>query len=236
MLKHANIKSVSPRNETSAASKAAHIRATAKELAQENVESQQKGFQEWEVMADWGNRWLTMQPRFEVNQLRVFQRMAAQNLIKRAYKPVWWSPSTQTALAEAELEYKDDHVSQAVYLKMPIRIVHPDTLQRLRYYRMTLFACIWTTTPWTLPANRAIAVNENLTYVLVEASDKPDGSNYHLLVAEQRAQHVIDAVLRGKGKVLNIQIQGSELIDAEYADIMSQCVQTPQEIMAVRRQ
>ena len=87
-----------------------------------------KGFREWGVMADWENAWKTMDKTFEIKQLGVFQEMVKKGLIFRRYKPVYWSPSSRTALAEAELEYKEDHVSTAAYVKFPL-IEVPEALK-----------------------------------------------------------------------------------------------------------
>lgn len=231
-----NVKAVPQQGETSKASKASQIRRVAKELAQENVEIQQKGLQEWQIMADWEHRWLTMQPQFEVKQLQVFQKMVTQGLIRRAYRPVWWSPSTQTALAEAELEYDDRHVSQSVYLKIPIRIKNQALRQELGFYLLTLHACVWTTTPWTLPANKAIAVNRDVTYVVLEVLDRKRGSKCHLLVAEARAQDIVNEVLYGKAEVLEFRIKGSDLEGTEYSDIMRHCATSPGEVRGLEDQ
>lgn len=92
-------------------------------------------------------------------------------LIHRQYKPVYWSPSSGTALAEAELEYDDNHVSTAAFIRYPI-INWPSKLSGEGGTSSTIGAVIWTTTPWTLPANRAIAVHDDLDYVVVQFPGK----------------------------------------------------------------
>ncbi|KAI6385779.1 hypothetical protein MCOR23_011555 [Pyricularia oryzae] len=141
----------------------AEVRALARELAATTVESQMRGFQEFGVMADWDQRWETMQPSYVADQLRLFQRMVSRGLIYRRHKPVYWSSSSRTALAEAELEYEENHVSLAAYVKMPLT----GDLEALGLDSSTSLV-IWTTTPWTLPANQAIAVHKDLVYLAVK--------------------------------------------------------------------
>ncbi|KAK4454577.1 isoleucine--tRNA ligase [Podospora aff. communis PSN243] len=142
------------------------IRKAARRLASKTVLKQMKSFRTYAVMADWDRRWTTMDKEYEVEQLRLFQRMASSGLIYRKYKPVYWSPSSGTALAEAELEYNEDHVSRAAYVRFPIAgdiSCLPGMPESTK-----LYALIWTTTPWTLPANRAIAVRNDLDYHVVQ--------------------------------------------------------------------
>eukprot|EP00121_Abeoforma_whisleri_P004214 Awhi_evm1s3808 len=95
--------------------------------------------------------------------------MHERGLIYQAYKPVYWSPSTRTALAEAELEYTDDHVSRSIYVRFPL-VKNGTDLNDLSEYENVNFIS-WTTTPWTLPGNSALCVNEKFTYSLVEVSN-----------------------------------------------------------------
>jgi isoleucyl-tRNA synthetase len=159
------------------------VRTIARELAATTVEEQKKGFRQWGILANWDGAWRTMDKSFEIKQLRIFQEMAKRRLVFRRYKPVYWSPSSRTALAEAELEYKDDHLSHAAYVAFPILHVNKALRTKLGGLR-NLHAIIWTTTPWTLPANRAIAVHDELEYVVIK-----NGSN-HFLIAKNRLSHL----------------------------------------------
>lgn len=103
-----------------------------------------------------------MDRSFELAQLEIFQAMARHGLIYRRHKPVYWSPSSRTALAEAELEYKEDHISKAVLVKYQLEGENSLDIEPISLL-------IWTTTPWTLPANQAIAVNKGLTYVIARS-------------------------------------------------------------------
>lgn len=146
------------------------VRALARSLASRTVLSQMDEFRSYAVMADWEARWTTMDPDFEIRQLELFLGMVRRGLVYRRFKPVYWSPSSGTALAEAELEYKDDHTSTAAYVRFPVADAAGGALRELlgADFRGRLDAVVWTTTPWTLPANKAIAVHDDLEYVIVK--------------------------------------------------------------------
>ncbi|KAI4159701.1 MAG: hypothetical protein LQ342_006394 [Letrouitia transgressa] len=182
----------------------ARIRQTARHLAQRTVEKQMASFRRWGIMADWHNAWKTMDSGFEIRQLNVFREMVQAGLIYRRYKPVYWSPSSKTALAEAELEYKADHLSTAAYVKFPMRIPLKEKLT-------TVNAVIWTTTPWTLSANRAIAVNPELLYLVLD-------SKIHglLLVASSRREE-FQKLCQEDLPILD-QFDGSSLVGTRYCD------------------
>ncbi|OJJ51757.1 hypothetical protein ASPZODRAFT_108745 [Penicilliopsis zonata CBS 506.65] len=184
---------------------AAVIRKAARKLASKTVVEQMKGFRSFAVMADWENHYKTMNKDFEMRQLGVFREMVEKGLIYRRFKPVYWSPSTGTALAEAELEYKDDHVSTAAVVKFPLVTVPPSLAESSRVSVDRLSAVIWTTTPWTLPANAAIAVNESLDYVVVESQ-----AHGQLIVAESRIGY-LQGILNEELPIVHACIPGSEL-------------------------
>ncbi|KXJ86791.1 tRNA synthetases class I-domain-containing protein [Microdochium bolleyi] len=188
------------------------IRKAARNLASNTVTKQMKGFRSYGVMADWENRWTTMDATFEIRQLRLFQAMVRKGLIYRKFKPVYWSPSSETALAEAELEYRDDHVSNAAWIRFPIADAwqtHPQLQQYREKVNGQLYAVIWTTTPWTLPANRAIGVHDDLSYYVV----KVDNAAY--LVAESRFEAFL-SVLADKSAEVVGSLQGNALAGLTY--------------------
>ncbi|KAI1077671.1 isoleucyl-tRNA synthetase [Whalleya microplaca] len=161
------------------------IRKAARNLASNNVLRQMNSFRSYGVMGDWDEWWTTMDSAFELRQLRLFQQMAKQGLIYRKFKPVYWSPSSRTALAEAELEYRDDHISNAAWVRFPItdegrNLPQFESLQDK--VQGKLYAVIWTTTPWTLPANRAIAIHDDLEYCVIRY-----GAN-SLVIAKSRLE------------------------------------------------
>ncbi|KAL0861352.1 hypothetical protein ABMA27_008905 [Loxostege sticticalis] len=148
------------------------IREIARNFALETVERQKEAFKSWGVMADWENQcYLTLKTGYIQNQLKQFYKMYKSGLIFRALKPVYWSPSSKTALAEAELEYDPQFKSKEVYVTFPIENL-PHILQNTISCQ-NVQAIIWTTTPWTLVANRAICYSPQLKYSLVTLSSKP---------------------------------------------------------------
>lgn len=185
---------------------AAEIRRAARELAEKTVAEQMEGFKSWGIMADWEGHWKTMDKGFEMKQLSVFREMVDRGLIYRRFKPVYWSPSTRTALAEAELEYKEDHVSRAALVRFPL-VQMPHRLRQSSVVDPSqLSAVIWTTTPWTLPANAAIAVGEDLEYVVVQSA-----KHGQLLVANSRVDYLRE-MLQEDLPILEVgAISGSEL-------------------------
>ncbi len=190
------------------------IRKAARRLAAKTVLQQMKSFRSYAVAADWDARWTTMDPAYEMRQLRLFQRMARRGLVYRKYKPVYWSPSSGTALAEAELEYNDAHVSRAAYVRFPV-VAGWEALPGLEGFGGRVFAVVWTTTPWTLPANRAIAVHEELAYHVVRAG----GDAY--LVAENCLERVA-RVLVGEGAAPDVvgTARGGQLTPLRYVNVL----------------
>ncbi|KAG5914089.1 hypothetical protein E4U42_000684, partial [Claviceps africana] len=183
------------------------VRESARRLAGKTITEQMKGFQSFGIMADWTNKWTTMDREYEIRQLRVFQKMVRHGLVYRKHKPVYWSISSRTALAEAELEYRDDHVSHAAYVKFAISS-DTSSVPGLASFQGPVFAAVWTTTPWTLPANKAIAVHSDLVYSLVGVHD------YGLLVASNRVDAMRDIL--PEFTVLADSIPGSDLVGLKY--------------------
>jgi len=133
------------------------------EYAKEQVAKQKDQFKRLGSIGDWENPYTTYQPEFEKLQLRSFAKMVEKGLVFKGLKPVYWSPSSETALAEAEIEYHD-HKSPSIYVAMPI----VEGLGKL----VDVEFIVWTTTPWTIPANLAIAVGEKFEYSLVVADGR----------------------------------------------------------------
>ncbi|GAB5368908.1 hypothetical protein AAMO2058_001359700 [Amorphochlora amoebiformis] len=188
------------------------LRRRAGDFAKATVEKQLHEFQRWGVMADWKNAYKTLDPEYEAAQLRVFLQMVQKGLIYRASKPVYWSPSSRTALAEAELEYVDDHISQSVYLSVDL-IDSPTQIAS----STPIKALIWTTTPWTLPANEAIAFGEDITYALVRGVPLKRGgiaSDNFILAANliDRVEEIFECKL-----AVQATFPGSYLSGASYS-------------------
>ncbi len=141
------------------ASDAATIRSACEAYAHKYIDIQRKQFKRLGVLGDWDSPYLTLKREYEGEELRLFANIVEQGFVYRGKKPVYWSIPCRTALAEAEVEYKD-HISQSVYVKFPL-VGHPGTS-----------VVIWTTTPWTLPANLAIAYNSTFSYSLVPVGEE----------------------------------------------------------------
>lgn len=185
------------------------IRSAARRLASKTVEKQKQAFREWAIMADWDNAWTTMDKKFEIDQLHVFTEMLKKGLIYRGFKPVYWSPSSRTALAEAELEYREDHMSKAAFIKYPLHACSEAVREKLKIDIKRLSAVIWTTTPWTLPANKAIAFHKDIEYEVVHST-----AHGYILLAASR----VDELQRQCGEDFEtlVSLRGSELVGVTY--------------------
>ncbi|HXI73693.1 MAG TPA: isoleucine--tRNA ligase [Verrucomicrobiae bacterium] len=138
---------------------AATIRKACEIYARKYIDLQRTQFKRLGVLGDWENPYLTLNKEYEADELRLFADIVAKGFVYRGKKPVYWSIPCRTALAEAEVEYQD-HVSQSVFVKFPV-VGQPRT-----------FIVIWTTTPWTLPANLAVAYNEKLQYITAKVGEE----------------------------------------------------------------
>ena len=151
---------------------ATKFRNKCKDYALKQVDKQRADFKKLGVIGDWENPYLTLDPKFEAEQIRVFGKMVDKGYIYKGLKPIYWSPSSESALAEAEIEYHD-HTSPSIYVAFDL------VSENGAVEKGTKFV-IWTTTPWTLPANLGIAVHPDFEYQVV----KYNGESY--LVAKER--------------------------------------------------
>ncbi|KAF9903138.1 hypothetical protein EC991_004121 [Linnemannia zychae] len=167
------------------------VRTVAQASARSAIAVQKEEFLSYGIMGDFDNGYLTMDKDFETRQLKVFYEMMNKGLIYRANKPVYWSPSSQTALAESELEYKDDHKSRSAWVAFNVDQPSKNVKDMLPK-DASLQAVIWTTTPWTLPANRCVAVHPKLNYTLFYAKDSsnPTNNNTVYLAASDRMEEM----------------------------------------------
>jgi isoleucyl-tRNA synthetase len=193
------------------------LRQKAAEFAKKTVEAQKLGFQRMGVWAEWDQPYLTMQPEYEAAQIGVFGQMVLKGYIYRGLKPVHWSPSSKTALAEAELEYPEGHVSKSIFASFKVTHITDAARAILEPFQDDLAVAIWTTTPWTIPANLAVAVNPDLSYAIAEVSGKEDnnytGCKYAIVAAD---------MVEGLATKLNLNlttksvIKGAELEHCKY--------------------
>ncbi|GAB4452159.1 MAG: isoleucine--tRNA ligase [Armatimonadaceae bacterium] len=141
------------------------LRKRCRSFAAEWVEVQKKQFQRLGVRGDWDNPYLTMDSAFEAKIVEVFAELAKRGYVYRGLKPVLWDPANETALANTEAEYKD-HVSPSIYVKFPLVEDKNGVFDGLDKSKVS--AVIWTTTPWTIPANLALAFHPDYDYVVAE--------------------------------------------------------------------
>lgn len=174
----------------------AEFRKLCEEYAYEQVDNQRTQFKQLGVRGDWDNPYITLKPEYEAQQIKVFGDMAKKGYIYKGKKPVYWSPSSESALAEAEIEYQDKR-SPSIYVGFAVtegKGVLEEGTQLV----------IWTTTPWTIPANLGIAVHENLSYVVVNVKE----SSY--VVAEDLLEEVAKNLEWEDYSVFN-KVKGAEL-------------------------
>ncbi len=173
------------------------FRDTCRDFALQFVDKQTEGFKRLGVLGDWKNPYITLKPEFEARQIGVFGEMYKKGYIYKGLKPVYWCTDCETALAEAEIEYKDSKTT-SIYVKFPLKdgkgkIDEKDT-----------FFVIWTTTPWTLPGNMGITVGGDYEYSVVDV-----GSEKYVIATE-----LVDKVMR-LAKIENYKtvqtIEGKEL-------------------------
>ncbi|GAM27902.1 hypothetical protein SAMD00019534_110780 [Acytostelium subglobosum LB1] len=163
--------------------KPSEVRQVATDFAKKEIKKQLESFKSWGVIGDWENHYRTMEPGYESAQLESFYEMYQKGYVYRGIKPVYWSPSSKTALAEAELEYNDNHVSKSIFVKFKVARHGNAKTSLAGLDNGKLYAIIWTTTPWTIPANQAICVSGELEYVVVEA----DNNERYIVSAERLA-------------------------------------------------
>ncbi len=200
------------------------LRRRAHAYALEQVEAQMSGFRRWGIWADWDEPYLTLQKSYEAAQIGVFGKMVLAGHIYRGLKPVHWSPSSRTALAEAELEYPDGHTSPSVYVAFPV-VELPEPVAGLlaaagiagptdAAHREQLFVAIWTTTPWTLPANLAVSVNGQLDYAICRDGTTNGGTPRYLVVASQLVEQLRTSLARPLEPLLTLK--GAQLEGIQY--------------------
>ena len=185
------------------------MRGKARDFALKTIGEQAEQFKRYGVWGDYDRRYQTLDPEYEANQLEVFGKMFLEGHIYRGLKPVNWSPSSRTALAEAELEYPPGHTSRSIYVAMPV--VETKEGSGLEGLEGKCSLAIWTTTPWTIPANLAVAVNAEIDYALCEV----EGGSGELLVVAQDLVESLSAKI-GKGLVVTKAIKGSQLEGCAY--------------------
>ena len=159
------------------------FRKECRSFAEKWIEIHKGQFKRLGVVGDWENYYSTMSFDAEAQIVRELGKFLKEGSLYRGYKPVLWSTVEKTALADAEVEYQD-HKSDTIYTSFPVRSSKIKELEKSEII-------IWTTTPWTIPANKALAYNESLEYVLLQVNDEGDFQNRKIVVAEALLVSVI---------------------------------------------
>jgi isoleucyl-tRNA synthetase len=199
------------------------IRKLCKQYASKYVKIQSKQFQELGVFGDFENPYLTFTPAYEAGILEVFAELVEKGLVYKQLKPIHWSIECETALAEAELEYKDIS-SPSIFVNFPVA---KDSIEKLVELGLVerretsderrICFMIWTTTPWTLTANLAVAVHPELDYVVFRYNRY--GEEFASLVAAERVKAVAEAagLEEGQYKVSRKSVKGEHLEGLRYS-------------------
>jgi isoleucyl-tRNA synthetase len=159
------------------------LRQACRAHAKKYIDVQTEQFKRLGVFGLWGNPYTTMEYRFEAEIVRIFKRLAQEGYVYRGLRPTLWSPTSQTALADTEIVYKD-HVSKSIYVRFPLAGDRNGWSEGLD----NVYTIIWTTTPWTIPANLAVAFHPELEYVVVRSGD------VHYVVLKALAERVREAI------------------------------------------
>ena len=189
------------------------LRRLCREWAEKYVDVQREGFKRLGVNADWDHPYLTFTPGYEAGNVEIFKKMYLDGAIYRGRKPIHWCKSCHTALAEAEIEYSDE-TSPSIYVKFKLDTV-PGVFEAAGV-DADAYVLIWTTTPWTLPANTAVSLAPDADYVMVEV----DGS--YLLMALDLVEQVAETAGWDTYRIVSgadgepVALKGRELYGLTY--------------------
>ncbi|HUV62713.1 MAG TPA: isoleucine--tRNA ligase [Sedimentisphaerales bacterium] len=197
------------------------IRKLCHKYAGKYVKIQSKQFQELGIFGDFENPYLTFKPSYEAGILEVFAELVDRGLVYKQLKPIHWSIGCETALAEAELEYKDI-ASPSIFVNFPVakdsleKLIDLGLVREAETHHATVCFMIWTTTPWTLAANLAIAVHPYLEYATIRY--ERDGRTFISVVATERIGAVIAAgkLAEGKYTIGEQTVRGNQLEGLRY--------------------
>ena len=204
----------------------AEIRRRCTEFAEKFIDIQRASFKRLGVFGDWQNPYLTMDPGYEAEIVRVFAKLVENGVVYQSKKPVQWSYGAHTALAEAEVEYADK-ISPSIYVKFPLT---PSGAAKLGIGNASM--AIWTTTPWTLPANLGIAVHPDFDYVVGQFGG--NGRKEILIVVkelvaaltEKTGMRLVETLKELKGRELENITAKHPFLDRESRVILAQFVTT----------
>ncbi len=190
---------------------ALELRKKCTEYALSFVEKHRISFKRLGIIGEWERPYLTLNPKYEAEELRQFAHFVKKGYVYQGLKPVYWDSYLQTALAEAEVEY-DEHTSSSIFVRFPVR---EESLERIKKNveelekNKNVNIIIWTTTPWTLPANRAVCLHPNYMYTFIPLE------NEYVLVAKDLVSRFLEETgLQATGKPIGT-FTGQELVNME---------------------
>ncbi len=183
------------------------IRQKSEEYARKYIDIQRQSFKRLGIFGDWENPYLTLNPGYEADIIRTFAKFIESDLIYRAKRPVLWSYGAGSALAEAEVEYKDK-VSPAIYVSFPL-VASKDASASLKGANLV----IWTTTPWTLPANLAIALHPEFDYVVGEFTNAENAAQCFVIAKSLLEEFSVKTGYQLKTQLA--QMKGKEFLGLE---------------------
>ena len=188
----------------------ADYRQLCQDFASKEIKKQMTDFKRLGVMGDWDHPYITYQPEYEAEEIRVFGKMYEKGYIYKGKKPVYWSPSSESTLAEAEVEYHDIK-SPSIYVSFPVKdgkgVLDP----------ANTYFLIWTTTPWTIPTNQGITVNPGFDYSVAQVGDKRYvvGTERLEAVAEELGWKDYEVVQHLKGTEMDHMVAKHPLYDRD---------------------
>ncbi len=191
------------------------LRTKCREFAHKNLKGQENEFRRLGVLGNWENPYLTINPEYEAEQIRVFGEMYKKGYIEKGLKPVYWCAACETALAEAEVEYAD-HTSTSIYVRFQFDEKSSDKINNeilKNSNNKPIYAIIWTTTPWTIPSNMAISMHPRFEYTFFEYNN-----NIYVVAQELLSSFLSDV----EWKESDIKVVGSckgqdlELLETQH--------------------
>ncbi len=197
------IKELKKNKEESKKADVAWFRNRCKQFALDYVDNQRNEFKRLGILGNWEKPYLTLNPEYEAGVIKMFGKMAENGLIYQGRKPIHWCPSCETALAEAEIEYAD-HKSPSITVKFTVKTASP-ALEKIACDTHFL---VWTTTPWTLPANVALAAHPDFNYSVIQS----DQGNFVLAAAllEKTIATLELTSVKTLGTVLGSELKGTQ--------------------------
>jgi isoleucyl-tRNA synthetase len=207
----------------------AEIRRRCAEFAAGFIDIQRNSFRRLGVFGDWENPYLTMNPAYEAEIIRVFAKLLEQSCVYQSKKPVQWSYGAQTALAEAEVEYQEKE-SPAIFVKFPMQ----DGSKQIHPALDAASIAIWTTTPWTLPANLGLAVHPELVYIVGRFNSESGEPSETLVVVRELLEafesktglHLAESLAEIKGRELDGALAMHPFLPRESKVILANFVTT----------